>query len=298
MVLVSGEERPEDSPADYDVQPEKQPMDDTTPRSEEAAMDSDLRVVAVELPARHGRAETQVAALDRALAAIAPGGPTLVVLPELALTGYVSARGDFDLTRFAEPIDGPLLARVAALGVSHEVSILASWVERDGARRFNSVALLDERGSVAVHYRKRHPWFPETWATPGDLGTPTASLHGRRLAVAVCFDIHFVSAEAGEVLDSVDALLFPSAWVDDPREDERAVILPALATRHGCAVVNANWGRGEPRVPGQGGSMIVSGEGRVLTRAPDGAGVHCVEGAIARRSPLRDAAVRVKGQCL
>ncbi len=271
-------------------------MEHDTPPTAEPTSEGDLRVVAVELPARHGRPEAQLAALDGALAALAPTGPTLVVLPELALTGYVSVRGDFDVSRFAEPVDGPLLARVAALAVAHGMSVLASWVELDGARRFNSAALIDESGAVALRYRKRHPWFPERWATPGDLGTPTVTLHGRRLAVAVCFDVHFLSADAGSVLDTVDALLFSSAWVDEPGDDERAVLLPSLAARHGCAVVNANWGRGEPRVWGQGGSLIVSGEGRVLARAPHGVGVHRVEGAIARRSPLRGDAVRVKGR--
>jgi predicted amidohydrolase len=245
-----------------------------------------VRYAAIELPARHGDPSAQLRLLDGALASLAGAGPTLAVLPELALTGYVSARGDFDLARFAEAADGPLLARVAALAVAHRVAVLASWVERDGARLFNSCALLDESGVTRLHYRKRHPWFPERWATPGDLGTPTVSLHGMRVAVAVCFDVHFVSDDAGEVLDAVDALLFPSAWVDDDAHDHRAELLPALAARHGCAVVNANWGRGAPPVPGQGASRIVGADGATIARAPDARGAHVVTAAIAGRRPL------------
>lgn len=244
--------------------------------TEDPTVETGLRAVAVELPALHGRSDAQLAALDAALSRLPEGGPTLVVLPELALTGYVSARGDFDVSRFAEPVDGPLMTRVAALAAARRVGLLASWVERDGARCFNSAALIDERGAVALRYRKRHPWFPETWATPGDLGTPTVTLHGRRLAVAVCFDVHFVSDDAGPTLDAVDALLFPSAWVDEPGDDARAAILPALAARHGCAVINANWGFGVPGVPGQGGSLAVVGGGEVVARAPAAAGVHTV----------------------
>lgn len=239
-------------------------------------VETSLRVAAVELPARHGRGDAQLASLDAALGELPGGGPTLVVLPELALTGYVSARGDFDVSRFGEPVDGPLLARVAALCAGRGVSVLASWVERDGARCFNAAALLDERGAPLLRYRKRHPWYPETWATPGDLGTPTVSLHGFRVAVAVCFDVHFLSGDAGPTLDASDVLLFPSAWVDEPGDDARSEILPALAARHGCAVVNANWGPGAPRVAGQGGSMVVAGGGEVLARAPAAAGVHAV----------------------
>jgi len=245
-----------------------------------------VRVVAVELPSRHGDPDAQLVALDRALASLPPGGPTLAVLPELALTGYVSARGDFDVSRHAEALDGPLLRRVASVAVARQVALLASWVERDGARCFNSAALIDESGATALHYRKRHPWYPETWATAGDLGTPVATLHGRRVAVAVCFDVHFVSDDAGDVLDAVDALLFPSAWVDEDDADARGAILPALAARHGCAVVNANWGRGTPRVPGQGGSRIVLGGGMTVGRAPERGGAVVVASTLPARRPL------------
>lgn len=231
-----------------------------------------MRVAAVELPARHGDPEAQLGALDRALASLPPGGPTLAVLPELALTGYVSARGDFDVSRDAEPLDGPILRRVAAIAVARRVSVLASWVERAGARCYNSAALLDEAGATRLHYRKRHPWYPEAWASEGDLGTPVATVHDRRVAVAVCFDVHFVSADAGAALDAADALLFPSAWVDDDERDARGAILPALAVRHGCAVVNANWGGGAPAVRGQGGSRIVDADGATAAQLGPGGG--------------------------
>ena len=253
-----------------------------------------MRVVAVELPARHGDAGAQLRALDRALGALDPGPPTLAVLPELALTGYVSPRGDFDVSRFAEGLDGPLIARAASIAVAHRVALLTSFVERDGERCFNSVVLLDERGVPALHYRKRHPWFPETWATPGDLGTPVATLYDRRITVAVCFDVHFVSAEAGAALDAVDAVLFPSAWVDDDERDLRGELLPALAARHGCAVVNANWGDGSPAVLGQGGSRIVRGDGVTIARAPSHRGPHLVTAMLPERSPLPPAACAVK----
>ncbi len=253
-----------------------------------------MRMVAIELPARHGDSVGQLRALDRALASLPAGEPTLAVLPELSLTGYVSARGNFDVSRFAEPIGGALLRDVAAIAVARQVALLASWVERDGARCFNSAALIDEAGELVLHYRKRHPWFPETWASAGDLGMPVATLHGRRVAVAVCFDLHFVSAEAADVLDSVDVLLFPSAWVDDDEHDLRDELLPALASRHGCAVVNANWGRGAPAVRGQGGSRIVDGSGVTIARSRVGSGVQRVMAVLPVRSPLPGVPCEVK----
>ena len=40
----------------------------------------------------------------------------------------------------------------------------------------------------------------------------------------------------------------------------------ALLTKLGMNVVNANWGVGEPRVAGQGDSMILDASGKILAR--------------------------------
>jgi predicted amidohydrolase len=111
------------------------------------------------------------------------------------------------------------------------------------------------------HYRKRHPWYVETWATPGEAPAPVVTVAGLRVTVCICFDIHFLT----EADVDADVLLFPSAWVDED-DDARATLLPEVARRFGVAVVNANWGVGTPRVKGQGGSMVVSREGDVLAR--------------------------------
>ena len=70
-----------------------------------------MHVTALQLPARHGAAKEQLAFTE----ALLESGPRtdLVLLPEASLTGYVSADGDFDLTAFAEPIEGPTRAALA-----------------------------------------------------------------------------------------------------------------------------------------------------------------------------------------
>lgn len=212
-----------------------------------------------QLPARHGDAERQLAALGRLLEA---HRADLVLLPELALTGYVSPRGNFDLSPFAEALDGPTSQALSALARRHGVALAGPLVERDGARLFNSYLLFDREGRRIGHWRKRHPWYPEAWATPGDFGTPVVELEGIRLCAALCFDLHFVEQDAWDALASADLLLFPSAWVEE--HDTRNDRLAALAQRHGIAVANANWGAGAPFVASQGQSMIFDARGRRL----------------------------------
>ncbi len=224
-----------------------------------------LTVGVIEVPHRFGDVAAQLALVDAALSALVAEGPVdLAVLPECALTGYVSDRGGFDLSPFAEPLDGPTTDALRDLARRHGLALCAPLVERDDRGRcFNTTQVLAPDGARLAHYRKRHPWWPERWAARGDIGTPTFSLAGATITVAVCYDIHFVSRESAHALDSADLLLFPSAWCDASPVDQRDEMLPALARRHRVAVANANWGRGSRAVKGQGRSRVVDVDGSV-----------------------------------
>ncbi len=204
-----------------------------------------------------------------------PERPDLALLPELALTGYVSTGRDFDVRPFAEPVDGPTARALAAMARDVGCWLAGPLVERQGERVYNAVAVFDATGRHVAHYRKRHPWYPETWATPGDAPPPVFEVRGARVTIAVCFDIQFVAADAARELGEADVLLFPSAWVERP--DTRGPTLQALARRFDVAVVNANWGEGIPRVPGQGASRIVARTGVTLAVA---AGAGRIDGVI------------------
>ena len=228
-----------------------------------------LRLSLLELPATWaaggGTAEA-LALVDRQLAA----GPAtdLVLLPEASLTGYVSPGGSFDLTPFAEPDDGPTARALAALATKHRVHLAAPLIERDGALLHNAFVILAPDGVQLAKYRKRHPWYPETWATPGDTPNPLVRIGSVDVTLAICFDVHFLEEEAPEVLDRAQLLLFPSAWVDDGPDDARGPLLAALAQRHDLTIANANWGPGAVRAQGQGRSRFVHATGGSLELAP------------------------------
>jgi predicted amidohydrolase len=222
-----------------------------------------MRITALELAATW---DDRARVLDEVDARLAAGPPTdLALLPEASLTGYVSPARDFDLTRFAEPSDGPTAERCAAIARARHLHLVAPLVLREGDAVFNAMACFDPRGDVAFVYRKRHPWMPETWATPGPGAPPVVELDGLRLTIAICFDLHFLEDDAARELALADVLLFSSAWVERP--DRRAERLAALARAFDLSVINANWGPGVVRVPGQGGSCAIGRDGTLLARA-------------------------------
>lgn len=231
-----------------------------------------MRLALLELPARFGDPDRGVAELE---ALLAQGPCDLALAPECALTGYVDARGNFDLSRFAEPEDGPTATRLAALASRFGVHLVAPLVERAGDRLFNTFVAFDPSGAAIARYRKRHPWPPEAhaWASPGDLPHPLFRVAGVTFTIAVCFDVHFLAREIPDTLAAADVLLFPSAWVDDGRADLRGPLFEGLRKRFGVAVANANWGDGEPPVRGQGRSRFVAADGKVVQRGREtGAG--------------------------
>lgn len=219
----------------------------------------------LELPASYAEPTRVLAAIDARLAA----GPAtdLVVVPEAALHGYVSPEGDFDLTGLAEPIDGPTAKACAALAAARGVHLVSSLVLREGSALYNAMTCFDPKGELAFVYRKRHPWFPEAWATPGPQRPPVIEIAGTVITIAVCYDLHFLDRDAVPELEAADLLLFPSAWVEQP--DTRASHLAQLAKRFALHIANANWAAGVVHVPGQGGSCVITPAG-AITCAVDG----------------------------
>ena len=221
-----------------------------------------MHVTALQLPARFNAVQEQLHFAETLL----ESGPRtdLVLFPEASLTGYVSPDGDFDLTRFAEPLDGPTRAALAHLAKRFDCLVVGPLIEEG---LFNSLLGVTPDGSTLIHYRKHHPWFPETWATPGPGAGEVVTWRGKKLFPAICFDLHFLPVDAEAQLKSADLLLFSSAWVDEGG-DGRPALLQAL----GLPVLNANWGPGRPRLEGQGGSLFMDAKGQVQSRltAPTG----------------------------
>lgn len=226
-----------------------------------------LRVSVIELPAAWGDAAPAVELVDRALAE----GPAtdLAVLPEMSLRGYVSPAIEFDLSSFAEPLDGPTTVALAALAKRHRTHLVGPLVLAEGKSLFNATVGFAPDGSRLFLYKKRHPWIPEEWATAGSDPHPLFAIGAINITVACCYDVHFLAREAPETLDAADLLLFPSAWVEE--RDSRLRRLAAIARAHRIHVAAANWGAGGVvAVKGQGGSAILDRHGDIVARVEPG----------------------------
>jgi predicted amidohydrolase len=225
-------------------------------------------IAALQLPLVWGDKQAAFTLLESQLSTLT--NVDLVLLPEAFLTGYLSPFGRFDLRPFAEPLDGESRQRLSALSRKWQIALAAPLIEQEGTKFFNSMLFFDETGALLGHYRKRHPWFPEKWASPGNLGFPVFTWKGFNIVMAICFDLHFLAKECGRELKKADLLLFSSVWVEE-EGDTRTPQLQGLATKFQVNVLNANWAQSTPRLPSQGGSVIISSDGKILSQAKDAA---------------------------
>jgi predicted amidohydrolase len=254
-----------------------------------------VRVAAIQFPSVLGDVEGNRARLLALVEEAAKGGAKIVVLPEAAITGYLSQdlrttwhvagrpRSEAfpegrDPKDSAETVPGPSTERFAEaakrLGIYVTVPIVE--VARDGPapRYYNTVCLVSPRGEIVAHYRKITPWpHPEqSWATDGDRGLVTYETEYGKVGLAICFDVHAVWPRYAK--EGLWALLYPIAWVSNgDDEDWFGRVLPARAKEMGFHVIGANWSVDAPQPwHGYGHSVVLSRDGSVLARAPSDVG--------------------------
>ena len=218
-------------------------------------------------------------------------GAKIVVLPEAAITGYLSqdlktnwhvpgrpieaAFKGLDPAPFAEPVPGPSTKHFCTLAKDLGIYLTIPLVEVDLRKGlghplyYNTVCLANPHGELVAHYRKLTPWpYPEkSWATAGDRGIQSYDTEYGRVGLAICFDIHNVLEKYQE--RNLWALLYPIAWVDTEHPAEWFFEnLPARVKPFKLHVIGANWSVDQKQNwRGYGFSEIISNRGEVVSSA-------------------------------
>lgn len=140
-------------------------------------------------------------------------GAQIVVLPELANTGYVfeTRKEAFWLS---EPVpEGQTTRLWEEVAKEHGIYIAVGITERDGKSLYNTEVLLGPEGYIGK-YRKLHLWNREKlFFEPGDLGLPVFNTEVGRLALMVCYDLWFPEVARIYAIQGADLILNSTNWV-------------------------------------------------------------------------------------
>lgn len=151
-----------------------------------------------------------------AVAQAAAAGAQLIVLPELATSGYTFLDPEESLAAAIELDDEVFSQWSRAAGGA---VVVGGFAERGPAGIvYNSAALVDATGVRAV-YRKIHLWDEEAlYFTPGDAPAPVVDTAVGRIGVMVCYDLEFPEMTRSVALRGAQLLAVPTNWplVDRP----------------------------------------------------------------------------------
>ena len=113
-------------------------------------------------------------------------GLDLVVFPEYSLHGLSMSTRPELMCR----MDGPEVAAFKAGCVEHRLWACLSLMEYNAdGNPYNTGIVIDDQGTVALYYRKLHPWVPVEGWEPGNLGVPVIDgPRGCKLALIICHD--------------------------------------------------------------------------------------------------------------
>jgi len=222
-------------------------------------------------------------------------GADLLVLPELALQGYIdfalrhgtpeyTAQRQYFVTA-AEPVPGPATDQIAAAARRHRMYVQVGLAESAGHGNvvFNTAALIGPDGVVGV-YRKLHNQAEYPFFVPGE-GTPVFGLPGARASAMICYDLNFPEVMRAFAVQGAEITLMSTAWPmqgHDPARDYLGETMDLLARAN--ALVNQMWlvisnhceaGAYSSQVDYYGRSQIISPTGRVVACLDQEEGLVC-----------------------
>jgi 5-aminopentanamidase len=179
--------------------------------------DTDLvRVAACQVSLRVGEVARNRATALEAIFSVAAAGASVIILPELAPSGYVF-ESRAEARAAAEPAGGPTVTEWAAAAAGRGVVIVGGFAElgADG-QLYNSAALVDPGGLRAV-YRKAHLWDAEgDFFTPGTAPPPVVDTAFGRIGMMICYDVEFPEWVRVPALAGADLLAVPTNWPAEP----------------------------------------------------------------------------------
>ncbi len=137
----------------------------------------------------------------------------LIVLPELALSGYYFKDKDESLKYAEDPESSKIIDEIANLARQKNMHLVLGFAEKQGRQCFNSSALIGPDGIKHI-YRKIHLFNEEKFCfDPGDTPFVINDVNGVKIGMMICFDWVFPEVTRILALQGAQIICQPSNLV-------------------------------------------------------------------------------------
>ena len=183
-----------------------------------------MHVAALQL-ALSDDADANIAAVSALVREAAAKGANVILPPELFEGHYFCQHQDeVNFARAATLAESKSVRAMQMLAAELKVYIPCSFYERDGQHYYNSIAMIDDAGTVMGVYRKTHipdgPGYCEKfYFRPGNTGFKVWETRYGVLGVGICWDQWYPETARAMMLMGADVLLFPTAIGDEPANE-------------------------------------------------------------------------------
>lgn len=225
-----------------------------------------LTVAAVQFEPVVGDCTANLAAIDRLVRKAVLGGAQIIVLPELADSGYNFNDANELADLAGEVPSGSNAQTICRLAEDLSVYIVTGIAECDDSRFYNSAMICGPKGYIGK-YRKLHLWNNENhYFVKGDLGLPIFDLPFGRVGIVICYDGWFPETFRELALAGAELVCVPTNWVpmagaENVPEPMANVLHKAAAHSNGLFIVCAD------RIGVERGQSFI---GRSLILGPQG----------------------------
>jgi len=206
--------------------------------------------------------------LEKVLKALREVDADLIVLPELAFSGYYFRDREETKSLSEDPRYSPTLDSLIALCRERDFYLVTGFAEKARDKVFNSAALIGPEGIVHV-YRKLHLFNEEkSWFDPGDIPLQVHEIKGAKIGMMICFDWIFPEVMRILTIQGAELICHPSNLVLDYCQQ---TMLSRCIENLVFAITTNRFGedkRPHGRLRFTGKSQIVAPKGILLRRAP------------------------------
>ncbi len=223
---------------------------------------SNFKIAAAQVASVRGDIERNIATHAQAIATAAEHKVSVLIFPELSLTGY---EPDLAAELAITPADSRL-SELSKLARERQINVVLGAPLANGTTKpYLGAILLQSDGSLRT-YRKMHLGSNEQPIfSPGDVPCVMAT-HDHTIGIAICADTGQAShpqtyADAGATIYAAGVFLNAEWYAIDSQR------FPTYATRHGLLTVMANHGASVGSFTSVGHSAIWTPDGALLVSA-------------------------------
>ena len=239
-------------------------------------------VAGVQLTSREDVAEN-LARCEALVREAAARGASLVALPE----NFSFFGDEAKKLASAEPLDGPVLTRLASLAAELHIHIVAGgFPERASVpgKVHNTLVVFGPRGERLAVYRKIHlfdvdlPGAGQRYresdtVVPGD-ETVVVDTELGKLGLSICYDVRFPELYRQLAEKGAELILVPAAFTQYTGKDHWHALLRARAIENQAYVLApGQFGQHNPKRATYGKSVLIDPWGLVVAQAGDREGV-------------------------